>query len=316
MLRLSYGSGIALGLWRGKAAAQPTTLYIMVGERCISNCIFCAQRRSAPETHYLSRVLWPPVELDELLKALPSSDFARICLQVLHYPDMVGDVIHLTKEMVKRTDIPITVNMVPVSRSDMVRMKNAGVASMGIAMDAATPDIFSSVKGVGAGNDFTWDGHWRGLEHAVKVFGDAGTHFIVGLGERDIHLKRCFERALGMGVHVGLFRHTPVGALRGEGVPPGRYHAVQLMLYMMRRGCGGVTFSNGMITRLRVPRSIRADVEMGLPFLTSGCPGCNRPFYTERPGGHLYNLPCITEEGVGREMLRLMEVEGIEIEWV
>ncbi|MCW3977503.1 MAG: radical SAM protein, partial [Candidatus Bathyarchaeota archaeon] len=24
---------------------------------------------------------------------------------------------------------------------------------------------------------------------------------------------------------------------------------------------------------------------------TSGCPGCNRPYYNERPGGPLYNYP-------------------------
>jgi len=29
----------------------------------------------------------------------------------------------------------------------------------------------------------------------------------------------------------------------------------------------------------------------GIPFVTSGCPGCNRPFYNERPGGPLYNFP-------------------------
>ena len=26
-------------------------------------------------------------------------------------------------------------------------------------------------------------------------------------------------------------------------------------------------------------------------FETSGCPGCNRPYYNERPGGMLYNYP-------------------------
>jgi biotin synthase len=27
----------------------------------------------------------------------------------------------------------------------------------------------------------------------------------------------------------------------------------------------------------------------GEAFRTSGCPGCNRPFYNERPGGTIYN---------------------------
>ena len=26
-------------------------------------------------------------------------------------------------------------------------------------------------------------------------------------------------------------------------------------------------------------------------FLTSGCPGCNRPYYTSKPSGPIYNYP-------------------------
>jgi biotin synthase len=29
----------------------------------------------------------------------------------------------------------------------------------------------------------------------------------------------------------------------------------------------------------------------GEPFLTSGCPDCNRPFYNEKAGGPFYNYP-------------------------
>ena len=32
-------------------------------------------------------------------------------------------------------------------------------------------------------------------------------------------------------------------------------------------------------------------IESGLPYLTSGCPNCNRPFYNEKPSGQLYNFP-------------------------
>jgi biotin synthase-related radical SAM superfamily protein len=28
-----------------------------------------------------------------------------------------------------------------------------------------------------------------------------------------------------------------------------------------------------------------------LPFLTSGCADCNRPFYNEKPSGPIYNYP-------------------------
>jgi biotin synthase-related radical SAM superfamily protein len=29
----------------------------------------------------------------------------------------------------------------------------------------------------------------------------------------------------------------------------------------------------------------------GEAFCTAGCPGCNRPFYNERPAGPMYNYP-------------------------
>jgi biotin synthase len=32
-------------------------------------------------------------------------------------------------------------------------------------------------------------------------------------------------------------------------------------------------------------------VNSGEPFRTSGCPGCNRPFYNESPRGPIYNYP-------------------------
>ena len=32
-------------------------------------------------------------------------------------------------------------------------------------------------------------------------------------------------------------------------------------------------------------------ISSGKPFLTSGCPDCNRPFYNEKPSGPLYNYP-------------------------
>jgi len=32
-------------------------------------------------------------------------------------------------------------------------------------------------------------------------------------------------------------------------------------------------------------------IARGKAFQTTGCPSCNRPFFTENPGGPLYNYP-------------------------
>ena len=36
---------------------------------------------------------------------------------------------------------------------------------------------------------------------------------------------------------------------------------------------------------------LRDIIEDTNAFLTSGCPGCNRPYYTSRPSGPIYNYP-------------------------
>jgi biotin synthase len=32
-------------------------------------------------------------------------------------------------------------------------------------------------------------------------------------------------------------------------------------------------------------------LDNGTPFQTSGCPGCNRPYYNEKPSGPIFNYP-------------------------
>jgi biotin synthase len=43
-------------------------------------------------------------------------------------------------------------------------------------------------------------------------------------------------------------------------------------------------------------------INSGKPFLTSGCPNCNRPFYNEKPSGPLYNFPRDIRAGELKEI--------------
>jgi biotin synthase len=38
-------------------------------------------------------------------------------------------------------------------------------------------------------------------------------------------------------------------------------------------------------------RTLSQIIRTGEPFLTSGCPNCNRPYYNEKPSGPIYNYP-------------------------
>ena len=50
--------------------------------------------------------------------------------------------------------------------------------------------------------------------------------------------------------------------------------------------------TNGNIIDFGIPKQELLEIiNTGEPFLTSGCPGCNRPYYNERPRGPFYNYP-------------------------
>ena len=56
--------------------------------------------------------------------------------------------------------------------------------------------------------------------------------------------------------------------------------------------------SEGKITEFGVEKEkIEQLVRTGAPFVTCGCPDCNRPFYNEKPSGPIYNYP----EGLTKE---------------
>lgn len=288
-VRPSLGTLGVLGLKDMKMAARPTTAYIMLGERCDSNCLFCAQRRENRKNDRLSRVIWPKYRTAEIIDSLREKKglFSRICFQTLDYEGMVEDVISLSMEL--RDIAPISASMVPVKKEEMRRLKDAGVEYLSIALDAANPEIFDAVKGSSVGNRFTWKEHWKALETSVKVFGKGNTHLIVGLGESDRDIIETMMRLRDMGIYTALFAFTPVNG----GKPPdmGRYRAVQLahaLIYSKK--WKDFEFVHGKVTDFVAEKAILEDLA-NHAFLTSGCPGCNRPFYNERPGKDLYNYP-------------------------
>jgi biotin synthase len=55
--------------------------------------------------------------------------------------------------------------------------------------------------------------------------------------------------------------------------------------------------SEGRITDFGMPvEALHRVIRSGVPFITSGCPDCNRPYYNEKPGGPLYNYPFMPTE--------------------
>ncbi len=306
--RVSIGTAIVLGLQSGKLDAQPTTAYLMTYKegKCTANCGFCPQAKgSQSRTEMLSRVTWPsfptPDALNTLAKAAKDGKIRRVCIQALNYPIVFSNLEAIVKEIKKTADIPVSVSCQPHKKDDILTLKKAGVNRIGIAVDAATEQIFCKVKGAEVGSVYSWKRQFEMLAEALFVFGkgNVSTHLIVGLGETEQQAAGFVEQCVGMGVLPALFAFTPVRGTALEKQPPPNlesYRRVQLARYLLIQGAvslGQMRFDEtGKTVDFGVETAeLEKIISSGKPFQTSGCPDCNRPFYNEKPSGPLYNYP-------------------------
>jgi len=266
-IRVSAATASLLGLADWDLAVEPTTLYFMLGERCHGRCSYCTQGGSS-----LSRVRWPRFPLDDVAAHLPGGA-ERICLQTRYYPGVPDDILD-TVESLDGT-LPLSVSMNPVARAKLEQLRAAGVDRVGIGLDCCTPDLFSRLKH----HVPSWKQYLQGLRDARDVFGRATAHLIIGLGESDRDAIGMMQWLTRHGIDVALFAHHPLH----EGTPPRveRYRYLQLIRFLIEQERYGGEEAVADASMQDVAAAAR----------TSGCPGCNRPFYNERVRGPLYNYP-------------------------
>jgi biotin synthase-related radical SAM superfamily protein len=319
-IRASVGSAIILGLLKGKLDAEPTTAYLMTYTtgKCTANCGFCPQaRNSHSKAELLSRVSWPTFSTKSVLKGIEKAHtnriIRRVCIQALNYPDAFTHLVALAKAIKQHVTIPVSVSYQPLNSQDLQQLAEAGVDRIGIALDAATEKLFSEIKGSSAGSPCTWENQFRQLHRALEVFGkgNVSTHLIVGLGETENDVISLIQRCVDMSVLPALFAFTPVRGTTLERKPQPlieAYRRVQLARYLIVNGRSrseDMRFDGaGCLTDYGIEKAtLKWIVETGKPFLTSGCPDCNRPFYNEKPSGPIYNYP---------RNVRLEEIEAIK----
>ena len=98
-------------------------------------------------------------------------------------------------------------------------MKKAGADRVGIAIDAATAELFDQLRGSGVGGPHRWDHYWKVVQMATSVFGKfyVGIHLIVGLGETEKEMVEAIQKGQDYGSpYPSLF------LLPGERKPDGR----------------------------------------------------------------------------------------------
>jgi len=308
-VRVSSGSAMVLDLIEGLLDAKPTTAYLLTYTegKCTANCGFCSQaKRSKSRADMLSRVAWPVFKTKEVVSKLATAvqkqEIKRVCIQALNYPAVVEDLLALVEAIkLHRIEVPISISCQPLNKEDMKKMAKMGVERMGIPLDAVTKDVFDRVKGRSADGPYDWDKQHVALLEAVKVFGETNvsTHLMVGLGETEEEMVKAIQWCVDNSIYPALFSFTPIPgtALEYKSSPTiNCYRRIQLARYLIVHGktrFEKIAFNGrGCIIDFGVSQEhLERTIRNGTPFLTSGCPHCNRPYYNEKPRGPLYNFP-------------------------
>jgi biotin synthase-related radical SAM superfamily protein len=299
-VRVAFGTGVVLGLWRGQLSVAPMTAHLMTyyNGRCNANCKFCPQaRESKADLKMLSRVVWPISELGKVLAGLGenSNDFKRVCIQAVNYPRVMDDLCELVARVKSVCNLPISVSCQPLKAGDTQKLADAGAERVSVALDAATPELFKCIKG----GFYTWEEHIKALERARTVFDDrVSTHLIAGLGESEEEMARAIQLLHDQGITIGLFAFTPIaGTFLSDRPQPdiSSYRRIQLARFLTTSNISRVElmhFDGGRVVGFGIEQGVlNRTVNSGEPFRTSGCPDCNRPFYNEYPRGPIYNYP-------------------------
>ncbi len=298
-IKVSIGTAGVLGLAEVVQHDPPTTAYLMVGDRCGRDCAFCAQARSSrARANALSRVTWPPYDAAETVARLADAYLAgrlrRACLQVTATPDSLARAEEIVARIRAMSKIPISASVALRHAEDAARLFAAGADRLALALDAATPELFERLKTPG------WQRQCNLLAELAERFpGRISTHLIVGLGETEADLVRCFAWLTERGICIGLFAFTPVpGTALADRLPPAlasyrRVQAARCLIAQGRLDVAQMRFSSeGQIVSYGLSsRQLAALLGSGDAFRTAGCPDCNRPYYNERPGGVMYNYP-------------------------
>lgn len=307
-IRLSIGSAQKLGLSEKKVQDTVTTCYMMtyIAGKCMANCGFCPQSRSAQSSiDKLSRISWPIFPLKDVLNRLkyllPSKQFERICIQTLNYPENFNDLMKIVSDLKESTSSPISTAIPPMSDDKLRRLKSAGVERVAISLDASTPRIFKKVKGEGVNGPYTWEEHNDMLAKTRDIFSDwhVSTHLIIGLGESHREMIERIYKLRESKILPGLFAFMPVKGTKLENFTRPDvldFRKIQLGRYLLieeNKSLEDMTFNQkGALVHFNINKNaLRKIIDESKAFITTGCPGCNRPYYTSTPSGPIYNFP-------------------------
>ena len=315
MVRASVGTLATIGLLKIDIVEKPTTAYILLYSQsgCLGTCTFCPQSISSTSNKSLvSRVSWPEVDLRVLTKGIKDVEvFKRVCIQTVIKEGFKDDVLEIVNTLVgEGVNKPISISLTPTDKDYLILLKDLGVDSLGIGFDTATPKTFSLVR-----KPYSWYEYMGFLRDCIDVFGPSKIyiHLIYGLGDNDLEFLNTMKYFTSLGVKIALFAFTPIKGTPYESRERPNiinYRKIQVLRYLLTLGYDVndyiVVSGDNVYLRRELVKDILENIDKYLnAFITSGCPGCNRPFYNESVKGPHYNYPSINF--LYRHILQLMK---------
>ncbi len=328
-VQTSLAAALSLGMEKGrfKDRVQLTGLNLLLiyDKPCIGKCAYCGISKVRPGAggkKTFIRVKWPTYKLSDILErtlVYPHS-FQRICISMVTHRDAVKDTISILRKIKDRIDLPVSLLISPTiinKREVFYRFKEAGADMIGVALDAATPELFDKYRGSGVEGPHKWDKYWKVLKWATEIFGEyrTGIHLIAGLGESDREMVDTIARAYAIGARTHLFSFYPEGGSMLQDHPAPellKYRKIQIAAYLINhKGLGPDIIKYDRDDSINgFDYDISGLIEEGFAFMTSGCPGkddryaaCNRPLANERPSEDFRNYPFVPDSR-DRETIR------------
>lgn len=295
MIRVAAGTASVLGLNRIKMKFPPATAHLMTPGRCEFDCKFCTQAKSSiANPKLLSRISWPKYPEKNVFSALKERqhEFKRVCLQVVH---SLGQKNYLdyVKVISANCYLPLSVDLKVRNIEEVRKAFDAGADVVGLPIDCANFRIYASMK------EGSFHSQLDLIKQAASEFKEKiSTHLIVGLGESEKDAIGLIKEMHDLEVNLGLFAFTPIKGTSLENEKPpslNRYRRIQLARYLVYNDIN-VDFKYddfGNMTSLGMEQEDIKNIVEPSAFQTSGCPGCNRPFYNESPKKALYNYPYL-----------------------
>lgn len=314
-LRLSLGAAMILGFKSGlfyrSVKLRCVNLLLTYNEGCHANCAYCGLQKSRHgnfnEKSFI-RVEWPIYSTTEIVNAVNKNreQVQRICISMITNPRAIEDM-KVVLDRIMPLNISTSVLLCPtIAKDDDLQYYEAkGIERIGIAFDLATSALFERLRGKGVKGPHRWNKYENILKSALTIFGPGkvGVHLIVGMGETEKEMVGFMQQIKDLGALPHLFSFFPeTNSLLADlhQPSPSPFRRIQLARHLIVHNLSQfekMTFNQQeMIVSFGIAENLKDDViAAGLPFLTSGCPHCTRPYGDCMPGEDIRSFPFLPE---------------------